>query len=180
MKKRILCICLAAILLLSGCTISFEIGTRPPIEVEPLMFMVPRYLIEEEPSPELQRSIDQIKRLVEANPYIGTANDFWINHIGTNHQTLTITWLAVNRTGRGIQNISFDLSFLQAGEISTIPVELTEELIGIIPDQTATVFTLNFPTEQAFEYILTLISDAMDGTGSMTLENTTVNFIDIS
>jgi len=181
MKKRILFACLAIILLFSGCTVSFEFGTRPPAspaESEPLTFMIPRNWLEEHPTPELQRSIDQIQQLIDENPYMGPANDFWVNHIGTNRQTMTFTWLAVNRTGRAIQNISFDLTFFRAGELYTIPIELTEEFIGVIPNQAATVFMLNLPIAETFEYFITLLNDAMDGTASMTLENAEIDFAD--
>jgi len=181
MKKQILLFCLAIILLFSGCTISFEFGTRPlasPMELEPITFVLPREWQEQNPTPELQVTIDKIRQFVEENPYMGVANDFWISHIGSEDQDLGLTWLVVNRTGRGMQNIFFDLTLIRADETYVVPIELTEDFIGIIPAQTATVFTLNFSTEEGFEHFLTLLHDAEDGTARMSLDNFTSDSAD--
>jgi len=172
MKKRILLTCLAVILLLSGCT-----GTRSPAGLEPLTFVVPRNWQELDSTPALEERISQIEQLVRENPYRGVANDFTVNHIGTQRSELTITWLAINRTGRPIRNISFDIVLLR-DDIYSIPIELTESFIGIIPDQAATVFTLSLPAEEAFEYLLSLLNDVVDGAANMFLEDAVIEFAD--
>ena len=170
MKKRILFTCLAVILLFSGCAGSRSSGQE-------LTFMVPRNWAELDSTPALEETIREIERIVRANPHMGEVNEFSIDFAGSRRADLTITWLAINRTGRSIENISFAIMFTR-GELYSIPIELTEAFIGIIPDQTATVFTLSFPNEDAFDYLLSLLGDTEGGTANMSLDNVSIEFAD--
>jgi len=153
LKKRILLVCLAVVLLFSGCTFSFELGTPIPAEpnvLEPLTFMTPRSSVEDGVTPETDEGMAYLKQWIEVeDPYMGRLNTFALYELTDIEYSIpgTIWFIAINRLGYAVQDVSFDITLRMGNTylLQGTSAVLSEETFGIIPNHTAVpvVFSLS-------------------------------------
>jgi len=165
------------LLLFSGCNVGIRVGPQEPDlnAVEPLTFVVPRELLELDITPDTNATMSALQQIVKEDPYMGPPGNFHFVQMGTHYDYNRIVFLAINRLGGAIVNVSFDLTFHRAGEAYVVPVELTEEIIGIIPNHVAVPILLTIASLEEFEQLRTLLLDAQQGVASMSIENLVAN-----
>jgi len=126
-------------------------------------------------TPDTNTTMRALRQIVEEDPYMGPPGNFHFVQMGTHYDYNRIVFLAINRLGGAIMNVSFDLTFHRAGEVYVVSVELTEEIIGIVPNHAAIPVLLTLPSVAAFEHTLALLDEAHGGTASMSIENLVAN-----